>query len=544
MPKLTIDGIEVEVPAGTRIIEAAKKAGLDVPYYCYHPGLSVAGNCRMCLVEIEKMPKLQIACHMTAADGMVVKTQTEQVLKTRKHVLEFLLVNHPVDCPVCDQAGECWLQDYYMKHGLYTSRLQEDKVKKPKAVPLGPTVMLDAERCILCSRCIRFCDEVSKTSELGFINRGNHTEIAVAPGKELDNPYSGNTVDICPVGALTDRDFRFKIRVWYLKEADSVCNGCSRGCSIQAHYNLDRPHHAKGERIMRLKPRFNEKVNKWWMCDEGRYGYKYHDHNRIAQPVKRTEKKVSEVSWDSMLQEVARKILSSGQKTGIILSPQLSNEELYLARRLFCEELKLDKVFLLAPNPDGFQDDILIRADKNPNSKGAEFLGFGYNTEALEKFLDQCAQGGVEGLVVFGQNLSERLDGPKVQKALSKLAWTAFIGSNHNLMSESACYILPAATHFEKEGTFTNFEGIVQKFNKVLEPLDGARAEWEILASLAKALGIAMKAGSPEEIFLEMAGRLDPFRNQTYESSESEGSDIRSMAAPTIPSLQQYDNIL
>ncbi|HTL48707.1 MAG TPA: 2Fe-2S iron-sulfur cluster-binding protein, partial [Verrucomicrobiae bacterium] len=282
MPKLTIDGKEIEVPAGTRLIEAAKKCGIDVPFYCYHPGLSVSGNCRMCLVEVEKTPKLQIACHIQAADGMVVKTQTEQVLKTRQHVLEFLLLNHPVDCPVCDQAGECWLQDYYMKHGLYNSRLGEDKVKKPKAVPLGPTVMLDAERCILCSRCIRFCDEVSKTSELGFIQRGDHTEIAVAPGKELDNKYSGNTVDICPVGALTDRDFRFKIRVWYLKEEDSICNGCSRGCNIQVHYNLDRPQHGKGERVKRLKPRFNERVNKWWMCDEGRYGYKYHDRNRIT----------------------------------------------------------------------------------------------------------------------------------------------------------------------------------------------------------------------------------------------------------------------
>ena len=209
MVKLTIDGKEIEVPKGTRLIEAAKQLGTNVPYYCYHPGLSIAGNCRMCLVEVEKIPKLQISCHLEAQEGMVVRTNTDRILKTRQHVLEFLLINHPLDCPVCDQAGECWLQDYYMKYGLYDSRLNENKIRKPKAVPVGPTVMLDAERCILCSRCVRFTDEISKTSELGIINRGDRGEIAVFPGKELDNPYSGNVVDICPVGALTDRDFRF-----------------------------------------------------------------------------------------------------------------------------------------------------------------------------------------------------------------------------------------------------------------------------------------------------------------------------------------------
>ena len=270
MPKLIIDGQEIEVPKGTRIIEAAKKLDITIPYYCYHPGLSVAGNCRMCLVEIEKMPKLQISCHMECQDGMVVRTNTEKIIKTRQHVLEFLLVNHPLDCPVCDQAGECWLQDYYMKHGLHESRVAENKIKKKKAVSVGPTVMLDSERCILCSRCVRFTDEVSKTGEFGIINRGDHSEISIFPGKELNNPYSGNVVDICPVGALTDKDFRFKVRVWYLKSKESICNGCSRGCNIEVQYRTDRLHHAQGERVMRLKPRFNETVNKWWICDEGR----------------------------------------------------------------------------------------------------------------------------------------------------------------------------------------------------------------------------------------------------------------------------------
>lgn len=542
MPKLTIDGKEVEVPKGTRLIQAAKAAGIDVPYYCYHPGLSVAGNCRMCLVEVEKAPKLQIACHLEAADGMVVRTQTEKVLKTRQHVLEFLLLNHPVDCPVCDQAGECWLQDYYMKHGLYDSRLNENKNKKPKAVPLGPHVMLDAERCILCSRCIRFCDEVSKTSELGFIHRGSHTEISAAPGRELDNRYSANTVDICPVGALTDRDFRFKIRVWYLKEGNSVCSGCARGCSIQVHYNLDRPHHGRGDRVKRLKPRYNPRVNQWWMCDEGRYSYKSHDQNRILEPVRRSPEGVREMTWSEAVSELTPRLASAGKSFGVLLSPQMSNEELFFARRLFAEQIKTGDIALLAPNAEGFQDDILIRADKNPNTRGAAELGLKEGGAA--SLLEKAAQGKLEGLVIFGQDLTVRCESGQQKRAFEKLSWTIFIGSHHHLTSEFAGWVLPAAAHFEREGTFTNFEGVTQKFEKVLEPLGSAKPLLEILALLAQQLGINLPSSEPRALFREMAGCIPFFSGLDYGALDTGGETIRAMAAPTIPALEQYDNIL
>ncbi len=544
MPKLTIDGQEVEVPKGTRVIEAAKQLGIDVPFYCYHPGLSIAGNCRMCLVEIEKMPKLQIACHMEAQDGMIVKTNTEKVLQTRKHVLEFLLVNHPLDCPVCDQAGECWLQDYYMRHGVYDSRVNENKVKKPKAVPIGPNVMLDAERCILCSRCVRFCDEVPKTSELGIVNRGDHSEIQVFPGKELNNKYSGNTVDICPVGALTDRDFRFKVRVWYLKTKDTLCNGCSRGCNIQIQYRTDRLHHAKGERVMRLKPRYNENVNKWWMCDEGRYGYKFHDQNRIMRPFKRNQKEIEETSWEASLEQAAAKIEKSAGKVGVFISPQLSNEEIFLAKRLFSEELKIKNVFLVSPHPQGYQDDILIRADKNPNSKGAEALGFKYDDKALNDFFSECEKGKVEGVIVFGQDLLTLHGSHLAKTAFNQLKWSLFIGSNHNLMSEYATDVLPAATYAEKEGTFTNFEGKIQKFNTVFQPLGEALSEWQIMVRLGALLKVHFPYDCAEDIFHEMALIMEPFKDLNYEKIVTGGTDIRVMSAPTIPALEQKSPLI
>lgn len=534
--KLTVDGKPIEVPIGTRLIEAARMTQEDVPYYCYHPGLSVAGNCRMCQVEIDGMPKLQIACHLEAKEGMVVHTKNEKVLKTRQHTLEFLLINHPVDCPVCDQAGECWLQDYYMKHGLYNSRLNEDKVSKPKAVPIGPNVMLDNERCILCSRCVRFTDEITKTRELGIANRGDHSEVQVFPGKQLDNPYSGNVVDICPVGALTDRDFRFKIRVWYLKSGDSVCNGCSRGCNVQVHYNLDRPQHGAG-RVKRLKPRYNPEVNQWWMCDEGRYGYKFHDENRVIAS-RSNQKQALEAE---VIQAVAAK-LKAGKKTAVFLSPQMSNEELYLARKLFRDELKLSNLVLVSPKADGIADDLLRKADKNPNTKGAQLLFSSVPSAQpgeLQKVLEKTEKGEIDSWIIFGQDVL-----PASAKAFSKLAWSLFIGSNENETSKQAAFVIPSATYVEKDGTFTNFEGRVQSFAKILEPLGEAKAELQILTNLAQALGLEWKAQDAEVIYQDLSAKEKSFPAKSYQELKGVSSEIRVQAAPTIPALQQYDNIL
>ncbi len=511
MPTLTIDGKQITVDPGTKVIEAALRLGIEIPRYCYHPGLSIAGNCRICMVEIEKMPRTQISCNTDCTEGMVVRTNSDKVKETRRYILEFLLVNHPLDCPVCDQAGECWLQDYYMKYGLYDGRFYEEKVKKPKAVVVGPNVILDAERCILCSRCVRFCDEITKTSELGIVNRGDRGEIQVAPGRELDNKYSANVVDICPVGALTDRDFRFKCRVWYLQKQDSICTGCARGCNTEIHYNLDRPQHGGGDRVMRLKPRENQDVNKWWLCDAGRYSYKFIDENRIEQPSKRGlapfEEKRNQKGpgpfWSQVLDDVAALIKNSQKPFGVFASPQLSNEELYLVRKLFSSNPQA-RITLLSPNLEGDQDDFLIRADKNPNTMGARLIGF-------EPTAIDITQ--IEGAIIFGQEV----------RSVEKLRWSVFIGSNQNLISESASFVLPSATYAEKNATFTNFQGRVQKFNKAFEPLGESRPEWKILQDLANRLGASWKYPNEEEIFNELVREVPAFHGLSYEKIRTSG---------------------
>ena len=329
-------------------------------------------------MEVEKNPKLQIACNTPVAEGMVVHTKSAKAEDGRRAVLEFLLANHPLDCPVCDQSGECDLQNFYMNFGLYDPRFREQKVKKKKAVAIGPHVMLDQERCILCSRCVRFTDEISKTGEFGIFNRGDRAELGLYPGQRLDNPYSANVVDICPVGALTEQDFRFKARVWYLSSAPTVCNGCAQGCNMDIHYVLDRPHLNDGARVLRVKPRYNADVNQWWMCDEGRYGFGWIDQGRLTKvrqsgastPPGNRPSPRSRRHWRSSAQN------GTGSRIGVIASAQLTNEELFLIREIFQGALGAH-VTASVPRPPGYSDDFLIKADKNPNTLGATLAGPG-----------------------------------------------------------------------------------------------------------------------------------------------------------------------
>jgi NADH-quinone oxidoreductase subunit G len=538
MPKLTIDGKEIEVEPGTNLIEAARRLGIEVPHYCYHPGLSVAGQCRLCMVDIEKTPRPTIACNTQAADGMVVLTDTDRVKQTRQSMMEFHLVNHPLDCPVCDQAGECWLQIYYMKHGLYDPRMTDEKVHKPKAVPLGPHVMLDAERCILCSRCVRFCDEVTGTGELGIFNRGDHSEIGLFPGRDLVNNYSANVVDICPVGALTDRDFRFQVRVWYLDTARSICTGCARGCNIEVHVNRRRPHHAEGRRVARLKPRFNDDVNAWWLCDVGRYHFDFVDGpGRLTAPVRRRPGDSTEVGWDEAIAAVVDALgRYPAEGVAVLASPHMANEDMMALRRLL-ETRGIRQVAFDVPPPTPAEgDDFLLRADRTPNRRGAELIGLGGDAARI---LAAARAGNVRCLWVFHHDLlAAGWPASEAAEALRRVETVIFTGTNANATSDRAHWVLPAAAWVEREGTFTNFEGRVQRFRTALEPLGGALAEWDLLGRILAGLGQAPSATRAEHWFWMLATAVPIFAGLSYQSIGDGGQMVAgatSTGAPTPP---------
>jgi len=475
MANITIDGKQLTVKDGITIIEAIDQAAkTDLPRYCYHPGLSIAGNCRICQVEVEKMPRTVIACNTRVAEGMVIHTQSAKAKESQQVVLEFLLANHPLDCPVCDQAGECKLQDYYMDYGLYDPRFNDEKVKKTKkAKPVGPTIMLDQERCILCTRCVRFGDEVTKTSDFGVFNRGDHSELDIYPGRELNNKYSGNVADICPVGALTDRDFRFKMRVWYLGATESICPGCSRGCNIFVNYEKSRPYHSKGERVQRLKPRENQDVNKWWMCDEGRYGYKFIDHGRIT---------AVKPDWKTVVEKTAALLKKADpNRWAVLASPQYSNEELDAMKKFFIDKLKWKNAAYQAPGQEGYEDDFLMKKDKNPNTAGAAKI---FSQADITPLVEKAKRGELDGLFIFGHDLAKIYGAETLKTVRQKVKTLVYEGWTENLTADAADAVLPSAVYAEKSGTFTNFEGRVQKFKKALEPLGDSKPTIEILQTL------------------------------------------------------------
>ena len=520
---LTIDGIAVRAPKGTSILEAARTVGISIPYYCYHPGLSVVASCRMCLVEVHKVPKLQPSCATPVSEGMVVRTRTPETLRNRQAVLEFLLLNHPLDCPVCDQAGECELQNYYMEHGAYDARFNEDKTKRKKATPIGPHVMLDQERCILCTRCIRFTQEISRSGELGVMERGHKSEIDLFPGMELNNPYSGNVVDLCPVGALTDRDFRFQCRVWFLGRTPSICPGCSRGCNIEIHYNerFNARYHDK--RVHRLKPRYNKDVNGFWICDEGRYAYPAIDApERLMSPMIRRAAALETAAWDQAISQAASAIREAVDRHGpdaiaLLASPQMTNEELFRLRRLFRDFLKVGRLeYRVPPSGPVYSDDFLITADKNPNSRGAEALGFSGKGSA--ELLRDCADGKVRLLYICHHDLTRGHDPETVRTALSGVDCVIFQGSWGQATSEAAHIVLPSAVYAEKEGTFTNLDGRVQRIHAAVPPLGESLPDLEIIVALAAALDIPLPSAPAREIFNEIGRHVEAFAGLAYES--------------------------
>lgn len=475
MPKIIIDAVEYEVEAGQNLIQAAASVGIEIPHYCYHPGLSISGNCRMCLVEV-KGPRgvmAQIACSTPATEGLEVMVNTDTVKKMRQGVMEFLLLNHPIDCPICDQAGECGLQDYYMDYGLYTNRSTVPKVKKNKVVDVGPLVMLDQERCILCSRCVRFCDEVTHSNELVIAGRGEKCRIQTFPGKQLDNPYSANVVDICPVGALTSKDFRFKKRVWFLSSAKSVCTGCSKGCNIQ----LD---HEKGQ-VYRYRPRHNAAVNDYWICDEGRLSYKVLNDNRLqAALIQGKAHPYSEV-----LQQAQSAIAATLEKhgkaaIGALASPHASFEDNFVLQDLLNQVLGPDRVWGPAHEERGSSDDFLRQADKTPNRTGLSFLGISTDPATTQAQLNNPE---LKLLIVLENNAEEAQFEAFLQTQRPILI---YLGSKQNRLATKADYALPLTSHAEHYGSYVNSEQRLQKVYRALLPSGDAQPGWQVLGALLK----------------------------------------------------------
>jgi NADH-quinone oxidoreductase subunit G len=542
--KVKVDGREIEVPKTmpdpisgkqipTTMIQAAALVNVDIPHYCYHPKLPVVGNCRMCLVEygtpalgpdrkpilnpdgtprIAKSPRPAIACATPISPGMEIYTNTPGVKQMREGVLEFLLINHPLDCPICDQAGECKLQEYSVDYGQSASRFAEPKVHKPKAVDLGPRIVLDDERCILCTRCIRFTKDIVGDDALGIVNRGSYSTLTAYPGKVFDNNYTLNTVDICPVGALTSKDFRFKMRVWFLKETKSVCTSCATGCNIIIG--------SREEKIYRYEPRQNDAVNSCWMCDAGRLNYKWVGREDRLKEVRRQKEKTV---WNVALNEIAAKLKSApAGSVAIVASARQTNEELWLLSKL---KSKLGALSDSIPRT-GEADKILVSADRNPNTNGARLTGICFTEMGtnLPQIANGIASGKIKTLIVFGEDVTKHGIGTDLLGKLDMLIVSDILP---NATTNLAHYLLPGCAHAEKRGTFTNGKGRVQKFMKAVEPPGEARPEWEFLHDLV--YNVTGQDGflTIEGLFNEMARDVSAFNGLTWAALRDSGATVK-----------------
>ena len=442
---ITINGVQFQATKGSLLIDKLLDENIHIPHFCYHQALGKDGNCRMCMVEIEGQKRPQIACDTPIKDGMIVRTKGEKIEKVRKDILELELINHPIDCPTCDQAGECKLQDYYMESGFYSSRFAlDDKNTAEKRVDLGSNVMLDQERCVLCLRCVRFCKDITKTAELGVISRTDHSVIGTFPGRPLSNPYAMNVVDLCPVGALTSKDFRFKQRVWFLQSFEAICNGCSKGCNIHVDHRKEK---YKDDTIYRFRPRVNKAVNGWFMCDEGRLSYHKESENRFETAlIDKNETNISNAIANIF------KELSSSKNIMMLLSPNLSYEEMANCKNL-CDKLNI-KISGYSPNSfdKNFGDDYLKNSDRSANRASFRELNIDETKEYFEQALNQAET----VIIVENSYFETNLNLLENKKVIS-------LFSHHCLTIGASNIALGVASFYEKSGTYINCDGIRQK---------------------------------------------------------------------------------
>ena len=500
MATFKLDNREITFEPGDTVIRAAHRAGIDIPHYCWHPGLSVAANCRMCLVEllpppgrkpllldvlewdpekqdyvVNKKPKLVPACQTPAKDGTVFVTNSEKVIAARAMVEEDLLIDHPIDCPICDQAGECRLQDYWLEHQGTRKRMRDEPVHKSKAVVFGPTIVYDAERCILCTRCIRVCDEVAKDSVLSIRERGNLGEIVVSPGRQLDHAYTLMTEYVCPVGALTATDFRFKARVWFLRSVRSVCVGCATGCNSFTDYD------PRNQKVYRYRPRHNDEVNKYWMCDDGMLDYRRVHEGRVL-----TARVGGERNGRAAAIEKAARALKGvkADKLAVVLSAQHSNEDNFALLTLARDHLGVGDLYV-SGKPAGEADDVLRHADKNPNTAGVTALCTSSPPRSFSDLGSALDAGRITHVLALGSYASH----PEKVASLKKAQTLVVLATHEGPFTQAATVVVPVGSWAESDGTFVNAKGIAQESERAILPQGDALPGWKVVAELARALG-------------------------------------------------------
>jgi NADH-quinone oxidoreductase subunit G len=529
---LTIDGRPITVEKGKTVLQAAVESGISVPYYCYHPGIGIDGSCRVCIVKIEKMPKLQTSCSTVCAEGMVVQTRTPDVIEARAGVFEFLLINHPLDCPVCDKGGECPLQDFSYTFGPDQSRMEFprrtfDGEGVKADVDFGPTLMLNRNRCILCTRCVRFMRDVETDAQINIIDRGYGSEIATFQEEGVHSLISGNLMDVCPVGAITTKDYRFKSRPWDNPEAvDTICTLCARGCNTTAWLKA-KPEWAKGARLIRFTPRFNPEVNGYWMCDIGRFDYHWIEgDNRLQRPLVRDDQGVLlPASWHELVAKLADRLAAAGtsRPDGVrfLLSAHASHEELFLFRRL-ADELIGDLATIAVSwryqpksQPEGTK--FKVPAVDAPNVNGARMLGLvpgtvGDDVQAadLASLKDSVAAGSVAALYVFDPGPDGSigdLNWIVEARASGRLSLLVVQGVLLTDLARAADFVLPGASFVEKEASYTNGEGRLQGTSRAIPTPADAIDDWQILVNLARALGVPLDYTTAAEIRADIEAR-------------------------------------
>jgi NADH-quinone oxidoreductase subunit G len=480
---VTVDGRQLSAPEGMPLLQVLLDAGMDIPHYCYHPKLTIDGSCRLCQVRIEGIPKLQISCNTPVRDGMVVHVADPEVERTRQGVIEELLLNHPLDCPICDKAGECWLQNYSMRFGTRVGRTLEPRRKRGKRLDIGERMLLDQERCILCRRCVRFCREISKTGELAVFNHGDRSVLDIYD-QRLDNNYSICTADICPVGALESKDFHHKIRVWFLEETASICPTCANGCNIMIGNHKNR--------IWRLTPRRNDAVNDTWMCDRGRLNYGFvAAPGRLRSPLAANGSGLRQTNWSSAIDQAGRALAEfrqslGGKALGAIVSPHLTNEENFRFGQLL-RVLGAERIAMAVRQ--GKADGFLIKAEKAANARGVRELGLVHgDDDGLEDLMRAIEAGEIKGLYVCCDDVLDAANPDRIGRALSNLDLLIVHNLEARPQFERASVVFPTTTFAEKDGTFTNHAGRVQRIQMAIEPAPDWLSDGEIFSRLLSML--------------------------------------------------------